>query len=867
MNAAAAAAGRPLTVLPGIEITSQEGVHVLGLFPASYSSESRTAFLGWLEIPGSGDTRIASRRSLAEIFGKLEEQGGLTIIPHPFSQGMGLLDSARKISTREEWLESGHVRLIQISDWDKIKYIARDSTGNWVNRFVLASASPEQICSSRYCLAPFNRTDAHQPSDIENGCSWFRMAEASIDGLKQVACEPKARIALSQPNPARNNAILGVKVFGGYSDGQFFKFSDAMNCIIGQNYAGKSAVFDFLRFVLGAENEVDDTLRNNLMSRLYGILTPGGSVEAYVRQEQEFYALKRKFDPVSQPGSDTLRCDEPFLAYRYDRLQDSLIRVDDFRFPVEVYEQHRISRLRDDVARQLDMLDEFAGVAALKTRRADIIDSLNKSAAALAPLYEECDRLRSDVGNLSQFEQELADKEKLIPGDEEQAWANSATVVQRLKDTVEDLVQISQLVPDPTIPRLTRSTQLEQLFTQTVPSITEEPQIHPEVGAELSRALRTAIDSIEAARIAIVAAVETLRQSTLSLETGWGEKKRDHDDSVRAKLRIAGVESPQEIIDCVQFLRAQIDNIKTKRQPRLSEICGSIDQHEGTRVELLANLETTLSEIGAIRQEKATELTESVSGQVRISITRNGDTALYAQVLDELCSEIASRDSRIQNREGQLSRVVSQVTPIQLARTLAAKGGIMKSDGTQTNLQDLCGITEHTENFLCRIADDIIRLNKLQTVETPDVPEIQVQRTGEATFADLRTGLSPGEQSAAILTLALQTRSMPLILDQPEDELGYSYVVHLIVPKILQAKFSRQLLVVTHNANIPVLGDADYVLKMENQPRAPTGRACVVAESGCFELPAITNALVELEGGHRAFEFRQHRYAVPAGKH
>jgi len=126
----------------------------------------------------------------------------------------------------------------------------------------------------------------------------------------------------------------------------------------------------------------------------------------------------------------------------------------------------------------------------------------------------------------------------------------------------------------------------------------------------------------------------------------------------------------------------------------------------------------------------------------------------------------------------------------------------------------------------------------------------------------LRTGLSPGEQSAALLTVALLTRTMPLILDQPEDELGYSYVVHLVVPKVLSAKASRQLLVVTHNANIPVLGDADHVIRMENRPGEPKGRACVIDQAGCFEDPKVTAALLDLEGGAQAFQFRNHRYAL-----
>ena len=123
-------------------------------------------------------------------------------------------------------------------------------------------------------------------------------------------------------------------------------------------------------------------------------------------------------------------------------------------------------------------------------------------------------------------------------------------------------------------------------------------------------------------------------------------------------------------------------------------------------------------------------------------------------------------------------------------------------------LAGLCGVTENTQNVLCSIADNIRLLNRLTVAPVSDVLRIKVRRSGESKFADLRTGLSPGVERA-ILTLALETRSIPLRPDQPEDELGYYYVVHLIVPKMLQAKFSRQIIAVTHNANIPVLGDSD----------------------------------------------------------
>src|SRR5207245_1081785 len=143
----------------------------------------------------------------------------------------------------------------------------------------------------------------------------------------QVACEPKTRIALNAPPPAVNNVILGMRVSGGYSDGQFFKINDALNCIVGQNYAGKSAVFDFLRFALGQEDEVDQASREKLLTRLNGILGAGGNVEAYVRHSGEFYVVRRQFNPVIRSeGVDAVveSCSDAPVAYHYDRAQDTL---------------------------------------------------------------------------------------------------------------------------------------------------------------------------------------------------------------------------------------------------------------------------------------------------------------------------------------------------------------------------------------------------------------------------------------------------------------------------------------------------------------------------------------------------------------
>ena len=226
--------GRPLVVLPGIEITANEGCHLLAVFPKSYSEAQQHRFYGWLEIEGTGDTREASRKRTIDILRKVvDEEGGVIIVPHPFAPKIGFLDSSRKLSTREEALETGHIRLFQLSatHTDRVRYIGHDENGNWINRYVLASASASQVANSSYCLAPFNRSDVHSPDDINDGCSWFRMQELSVGGVKQVACEFKTRISSEQPPLPTQDCILGLAVRSGYCRQQTFYFNEALTAL------------------------------------------------------------------------------------------------------------------------------------------------------------------------------------------------------------------------------------------------------------------------------------------------------------------------------------------------------------------------------------------------------------------------------------------------------------------------------------------------------------------------------------------------------------------------------------------------------------------------------------------------------------
>ena len=114
---------------------------------------------------------------------------------------------------------------------------------------------------------------------------------------------------------------------------------------------------------------------------------------------------------------------------------------------------------------------------------------------------------------------------------------------------------------------------------------------------------------------------------------------------------------------------------------------------------------------------------------------------------------------------------------------------------------------------------------------------------------------SPGQKTAAILAFILSHGEEPLILDQPEDDLDNHLIYSLIVRQLREAKQHRQMLVVTHNANIVVNGDAELVHAFVVR----NGRTDVSASGGLQEQHVRDEVCDVMEGGREAFEARYRR--------
>jgi hypothetical protein len=126
--------------------------------------------------------------------------------------------------------------------------------------------------------------------------------------------------------------------------------------------------------------------------------------------------------------------------------------------------------------------------------------------------------------------------------------------------------------------------------------------------------------------------------------------------------------------------------------------------------------------------------------------------------------------------------------------------------------------------------------------------------------------LSPGTRGIVLVLLYLaldDADDRPLIIDQPEENLDPKSIFDELVPLFRAAKRKRQVIMVTHNANLVVNGDADQIIVADVGPPNGEGLPSIGYRSGGLEEAAIRKIVCDiLEGGESAFRDRARRLRI-----
>lgn len=171
---------------------------------------------------------------------------------------------------------------------------------------------------------------------------------------------------------------------------------------------------------------------------------------------------------------------------------------------------------------------------------------------------------------------------------------------------------------------------------------------------------------------------------------------------------------------------------------------------------------------------------------------------------------------------------------------------------------------EDKTNFLQKCIENYA-YEDFESEQIDDLPNITVTKkvigaNGEEGYSR-RTlyQLSMGQQQSILLAILLQSDSKkPLLIDQPEDNLDSEFIYKSIVRNLRRIKEHRQVIIVTHNANIAVLGDAELIVPLKS-----TSTRTVIMCRGSIDNNETRSLCCEiLEGGEKAFKKRQAIYHI-----
>jgi hypothetical protein len=291
-----------------------------------------------------------------------------------------------------------------------------------------------------------------------------------------------------------------------------------------------------------------------------------------------------------------------------------------------------------------------------------------------------------------------------------------------------------------------------------------------------------------------------------------------------------------------QRLLAEIERIKPMKS-RVATHESQLDALRQERRNLLAELSDLRGQRIQALQKAAKKLNKRLEGKLKVEIVPEADrTPLMTFLLGcKLDGVGEKRLSFIDDAE--------TISPLSLAQSIQKGAADVQLDW---------GVTQMVAEALAKLqASQLMELEALELNHRVDISLNVAHGPAAPAFRPLDK-LSTGQQCTAILHMLLLENVNPLLMDQPEDNLDNAFIADRIVAELREAKTSRQFLFATHNANIPVFGDAEWIgvfTAAENQ-----GRLGLDAQ-GSIDVPAIRDQVASiLEGGRDAFIQRKEKY-------
>jgi len=826
-------------IFPGVEVTASCGTHLLVLFDPRCSQEMVEDFLSQALIPvEERGTRPARSRLNVENLLDLTHGAPRILVAAHANGEHGILSHEGEQRLAE--LKRPALAAAEVDPGEPLEI-------RWLDGSLPEVGRPIPMLWG---------SDGHRFQQLGRRFTWVKMTRPDLEGLALALLDGQGS-SLRLPDggsPADPNAHAALVIerlqvrdarYLGRSEAFNVDFNPWMNALVGGRGTGKSTLVDFLRKTLRREGELDAvsnrevSLREVFDARLSvqgsqraeGLLTNDSVLGVIYRKDGERFQVSWDAPgrlPVIQ------RFTEAGLVAEPGEVRE--------RFPVRIYSQKQLYELAQKPNALLAIFDESPQVAGVQSLR-----QLDEAGRRYLALRAEARAARARAAELPDRQAARADLhrklEVLQSGGNAQAL--SAFRLRRQQDsTWRTILQGAGSDLDAV------ATAVEALVV---------PDFGPSPGDPADGALQTLgrmrgrlCEVVETLRSRIQQAVDEARRDLQDLASNqdareWSALLARCEAAAQAASQrltesgLAGPEAYRELMDRAAALDREVQTLQEEEE-RAQALALQAQEALATRRQVRADL----------TERRRRFALDSSGDRLQLVVRSHGDRS--PEVLQEALREILGI-SRF--GEQQFEKLVAHLESDQ-----EAPWSWRPLDDLVENLRRLQEDPEATLPDLGgRLVSALRRLppesmDRLALYSPQDSVEVRFRdpRQPKAPWKPLAQG-SPGQQTAALLAFVLGYGDEPIVLDQPEDDLDSTLIYDLVVQRLREIKATRQVIVVTHNANIVVHGDAELVISLA----AHNDQTRIACQGGLQEQKVRDEVCRVLEGGRKAFEDRYRR--------
>lgn len=856
-NIVNAGKAKGITVFPGVEITCDTSkIHILVLFDVSKTYENIRDFLSACDIDidkiGKSEGTVLNVFDVCE---KARAKGALVIAAH-IDEYNGI--NSMSPANIKKLLDSKYIDAVQVvneklwqaykdnKDMNALLGLLHDKYGNEISkeeaekwRKTYDKAVEAHIPLLTFSDNPYAEGESkHGLWGIGKEFTWIKMDQIpNLESVRQALLSEDIRIERSTINSQCPERLPDFWIRSLWvestninpSNVLEINFNPQLNTIIGGRGSGKSTIIRILAGALGEANESSLKVISDEQKDFYkkhegktglGIFSKASCVKICLYRNGIQYIIKvtdildknnqkvELFKMLNDGAEEEIK-DENFLNF----------------FKLQVYTQKQIFEVSKDPDALLKIID--GDIEDMPHAVRDREESYDK----LLAKFSEIRTVENAICNEGKLQAELSD---IIDQIESYKKSGIATLLEKKQEFTQEEKLIAEYL------------QGVESITQALSACSSEMCV-PEVDEEITD--KDIKKLLEENRTYVLGCVEDIRKSIDDINQ---HRTILNDLIQKSKWSERRIKNEQSYFDACKGLSGQdwdtqkLDELFERQKNKQEEIDKIIKQKqqlivlEEEREKIKKEYENKIIKIRKLRQE----FVESVLGKndtVRIQIKPFADRNSFEQMIKE---------------HTQKDGVGINTDIEKLSNDVFGKGGIESFRKTISELRRGVENKQFSAVLKKAIQDmDEKVFDKMLTFIPSDELVVQYKPEGGRSYLPLSTA-SAGQKTTAILTFILAYGKIPLLLDQPEDDLDNKLVYDLVVKRLKKAKSNRQVIVVTHNANIPVNGDAEYITSMDSE-----SRFVQVKTQGTLDKEDVRKEICDvMEGTEYAFEMRAKKY-------